>query len=450
MPHGAMSPPDGRAGLEAAFARHLATLRLAPGAGLVAVSGGPDSLALLHLLVRCRGAHPLDLRVAHVDHGIHPDSAQVAARVAAIAEGLGVSCDIGRLGLGAGASETEARVARYRWLLAALDRHRPGVLLTAHHRDDQVETVLMRALRGSGPAGLAGMPAVGPRIVRPLLPFSRAEVRGYLTTVGIAAWDDPANLDPAHLRSWLRGDILPAIRQRLPDVDDRLLRVAAQAGADRAAWDALLEALPLALRHDRDTISVDSAVLRGYDTRLGWALVRALGRRVGLMLGARHTGRILRLAETDRSGTRLDLGQGWTAAVDFHRLSLHRRPSVGAWTMVIEGSSGETGAGGWVFRWRSEPAPEVMAREAATTWVLPGRYDVRPWRPGDAIRPLGGVGRRPVVRCMQDRRVPRRERPGWPVVISREAVVWVPEVCRAAHDVPVGGVEALRIDAERV
>lgn len=434
---------------EDAFARHLAALRLGPGAGLVAVSGGPDSLALLHLLARNRAAHALTLRVLHVDHGIHAESAAVADRVAALAAGLGLPCEVERLHLGPGASETTAREGRYRWLLDALERDGPGVLLTAHHRDDQVETVLMRFLRGSGPAGLSGMVANDPRVVRPLLPFTRAEVRAWLVEQGIAAWDDPANRDPVHLRSWLRHEVVPRLRQRLPDLDARILRVARQAAEDRGAWDALLEALPLAVRCEAEGISVDSEVLRAYDSRLGSALVRALGRRVGLSLGPRRADRVLALARRGRSGSRGDLGQGWSACLDFGRLALVRAAPVVPAEAMIEGSSGAVEVGPWTLRWRGEAAPARQERATGTAWVLPGRYGIRTWRPGDLVRPLGGVGRRLVVRCMQDRQVPRRERAGWPVLTHEGAVVWVPGVCRADLQVPADGVEALRIDAER-
>ena len=225
-------PGAGRAmiPLEGTFAEHLAALPLRSGIGLVAVSGGPDSLALLHLMVRCREAHGLRLVVAHADHGIHPDSARIAAAVGEAAGALGLPCEVGQLRLGPGAAEGAARTARYAWLFSTLDRLGAGVVLTAHHREDQVETVLMRFLSGSGPAGLAGMAEVRPRLVRPLLTAGRAELRRYLAELGVPAWDDPANVSAAHLRSWLRGSVIPLIGRQLPDLDRRILAVARQAG----------------------------------------------------------------------------------------------------------------------------------------------------------------------------------------------------------------------------
>ncbi|MGH2627654.1 MAG: tRNA lysidine(34) synthetase TilS, partial [Anaerolineales bacterium] len=217
------------------FRRRLASLGLEEGPGLVAVSGGADSLALLHLLVEHRDAHPLSLIVAHVDHGIHGESQAVAERVAAQARQLGLPFETTRLELGPDASETRARRERWRWLCEVLDRHGPppGVILTAHHRNDQVETVLMRVLAGSGPAGLTGMVTLerregreGPaqaEVVRPLLPFSREEIREWVAERGLWHWEDPANRDPRHLRGWLRTEVLPRLQARFPDLDRRIL-----------------------------------------------------------------------------------------------------------------------------------------------------------------------------------------------------------------------------------
>ncbi|MDQ3137502.1 MAG: tRNA lysidine(34) synthetase TilS, partial [Gemmatimonadota bacterium] len=246
------------------FRRHLATLRLPPGRGLIAVSGGPDSAVLLDLLHHTREQHRLDLVVGHFEHGIHPDSATVAAQVRASAGAYHLAYEEGRGELGPGAGETLARQARYAWLEATCLRVGATILFTAHHADDQIETVLMRALCGSGPAGLAGMLARRAAIVRPLLPFRREVLGRYLRSERLRAWDDPANGDPRHLRAWVRGDLLPMLRTRLPKVDESLLSVGRQAARDRAAWSAALELLPgLDFRLEHDGFSVAAGVLSG-------------------------------------------------------------------------------------------------------------------------------------------------------------------------------------------
>ena len=161
---------------------------------LVAVSGGPDSVALLDLLVRTADMHGLTLVVAHVDHGIHPDSTRVAEGVRALARSYGLPVEVGELELGPSAGETMARSRRYAWLEEARARVGAAIILTAHHADDQAETVLMRVLEGAGRPGWQGWPGRGP-LVRPLLPFRRVELAAHRER-GLAAWLDPANADP--------------------------------------------------------------------------------------------------------------------------------------------------------------------------------------------------------------------------------------------------------------
>lgn len=438
--------------LEARFDRHLAGLGLPAGQALVAVSGGADSLALLALLVRSPAAGELSLHVAHADHGIHPDSAAVSHAVQQVALEYRLPFLATRLGLAPDTSETAARAARYGWLLAEAERLDAPVVFTAHHRDDQVETILMRVLKGSGPAGLAGIPARRDRLVRPLLPFRRKELAEYLRGLGRRWWEDPANSNVRHERSWLRTAVLPLLRHRVPDVDRRLLALGRQAAADRAGWDALLGQIPgLELEAGTDLVSVAATPLRGYDSAILRALLGALGRRAGCLVGPARAARIERLLARGRSGAVAELGAGFAAELSFGRLRLFReavhRPLWGQ--TACEGSSGTRHLGLWQISWHPEPAPDRLDRKQWASWFADGSYTVRPWRAGDRIRPLGGAGRRLVVRCMQDAKVPRSLRVGWPVIEVDGEVVWVPGVCRSAARIPAPGTLARRIDAQQ-
>ena len=139
---------------------HLDRARLfpAPGRAVLAVSGGPDSVALLDLMHSVAPERELALVVAHADHGIRTDSRTVGQAVGDLAQRYGLPFELGELRLGPGATETAARRARYAWLTDVQHRHAARYVVTAHHADDQVETILLRVLKGSGPAGLAGMP----------------------------------------------------------------------------------------------------------------------------------------------------------------------------------------------------------------------------------------------------------------------------------------------------
>src|SRR5207245_2453818 len=227
---------------------HLDRARLfpAPGSAVLAVSGGPDSVALLDLMLAVARERGLSLVVAHADHGIRADSRTVGQSVGELARRPGRPLELGELELGPGAPGTAARGARYAGLALVQRRHAARYLVTAHHADDQVETILLRVLKGSGPAGLAGMPARGRGgIVRPLLPFSRAELAVHVAERGLAFHDDPANRDPRHLRSWLRVTLLPQLVTRLgTNLRAGVLRLGRAAAVERRAWDRALELVP--------------------------------------------------------------------------------------------------------------------------------------------------------------------------------------------------------------
>lgn len=436
--------------LEERFDRHLAALGLPRGVALVAVSGGPDSLALLDLLARSPAGSGLVLHVAHADHGIHPGSATVAESVRVAAAGFGFPAHVARLELGPAATETRSREARYGWLFRLASEVGAGLILTAHHGDDQVETILMRVLKGSGPAGLAGIAPRRGKLVRPLLPFRREELAEHLRKRGLEAWADPANRDPRHQRSWIRTRLLPILRERVPDVDQRLLAVGRQAAADRSAWDALVDRVTgLELAREPGGVSVAATPLKGYDSVVLRALLGALGRRAGIQVGPARAARIERLLMGGRSGAVAELGSGCAAELSFGRLRLFRGPAHPVpWAPVpLRGQSGELTAGGWRFSWRRGPAPERLERNQPSSWFEEGSYIVRPWRAGDLLRPLGGTGRRLVVRCMQEARIARSQRAAWPVVEAGDRIVWVPGVSRSADRVPAPGAPAMRIDA---
>jgi tRNA(Ile)-lysidine synthase len=433
------------------FERHLSAMALPAGPALVAVSGGPDSLALLDLLARSAAATRFALHVAHADHGMSAGSADVAERVRGEAARYHLPFHVARFELGPAAGETLARTTRFAWFERLADQLAAELIFAGHQQDDQIETILMRVLKGSGPAGLAGIAPRRGRIVRPLLPFRREELAAYLQEVGLSAWEDPANRDPRHERSWIRGELLPALRQRVPCVDGNLLALGRQAAAARAAWDSVLERLPdLDVTLACDGVSVAASPLHGYDSSSVRALLGALGRRVGCLIGPQRAAQIERLLESGRSGAVAELGNGCAAELSFGRLRLFRGSAHPSPWMAqrLEGAAGELVAGGWRVAWRRTLAPDRLERSSTSSWFSEDAYVVRPWRAGDRIRPLGAGGRRLVVRCMQDARVPRSQREAWPVIEAAGTIVWVPGVCRADERIPRPETEAVRIDAQ--
>jgi tRNA(Ile)-lysidine synthase len=405
---------------------------------------------LLDLMARGRLSHGIELIVAHADHGIHPDSGLVAAEVVAAAGSHELPIETARLELGATASETSAREARYAWLESVRRQTGAQWVITAHHSDDQAETVLMRLLRGSGPAGLAAMADREGTIIRPLLPYSRSQLAEYADERGLKGWADPANRDPRFLRGWLRHEVLPALRARLPEVDRDLLRAGRQAALDREAWDQLLDGTPeLDWRSEPNGASIAVEGLLAWDGPLALRLLSAAGRRVGAILGPTRAGRILTLARRGASGAAVELGGGWRAERAFDRVRLaHDVDLQMAAELTIQGTTGSAIWGAeWVLDWWPERAPAHQDRDGLSAWFIPETMTVRRWVAGERIQPLRGRGHRLLARCFQDARVPRSLRERWPVFEAAGRLVWVPGVCRSAEMLPAQGQPALRVEA---
>ena len=425
----------------------------APGLALLAVSGGADSTALLDLFCGAGVGEELgvSIAVAHVDHGIQLESAAVAEAVARLAAQYGVPYYEHRLELGHDASETKARAARYLALRDIQGEIGARYLVTAHHADDQVETILYRFLRGSGMAGLAGMRAKGPGgLVRPLLTFTGAELAAWVVTRGLGPHEDPANDDLRHDRSWLRHRVLPLLRERFGEAGERrILNVGRHAAADRQAWATLLRTWSeLGFRRERVAVEVARAPLAGYDKALCQAILRALARELGVVIGSRRAEEVRAFVVAGTSGKTLPIGSGWQVQIVFDRVRIARDSADSVPGPIRYGveESGSARWGGWQFDWKPEPAgkPERMS---LITWVVPGAGGIRGLGAGDRVKPLGGIGRRRVRRLLMEARVSFGARAGYPVLEQNGRVVWVPGVCRAAYAVPGPGEPALRIEA---
>lgn len=226
----------------AILAEHLQSIAQragAPARFVVAFSGGLDSTAMLHALVALKKQDTpfaaVPVLAIHVDHGLQTDSASWGAHCRRFALSLPVAfrtlCVNVQLESGMG-PEASARNARYSALHAELDRD--DWLLSAHHREDQAETLVLNLIRGSGPAGVAGIGEsrrFGPGwLVRPLLNVDRADLRDYADTEGLEWLEDPSNTDRRFDRNFLRHEILPRLKSRWPDIAARLQRSAAHAG----------------------------------------------------------------------------------------------------------------------------------------------------------------------------------------------------------------------------
>lgn len=244
----------------------------------IGYSGGMDSTVLLHAVASLRTALPdVELGAVHINHGLHPDAARWSQHCTEQAARLGIPCHVVPVTVARvpGASlEAQARAARYAAFAALVGRG--DCLLTAHHGDDQAETVLLQLLRGAGVHGLAAMPGksnFGAGVhARPLLGFARSALAHYATDARLRWIDDPANDDPGFDRNYLRHRVMPALRDRWPAVADTLARSARHCAQAAVLIDATA-ALDLQ-QVQRDDGALDLAELRRLPFERQRALIR--------------------------------------------------------------------------------------------------------------------------------------------------------------------------------
>ncbi|MEX2155151.1 MAG: tRNA lysidine(34) synthetase TilS [Gemmatimonadaceae bacterium] len=302
--------------LETAVRRAAAGKQIA-----LAVSGGRDSMALLHAVAR---ASPRSIvAVATFDHGTGPAATEATELVADEAARLGFPVVIGRANaaLGEDASEAEWRAARRQFFADVTDRT-GGMIATAHTRDDQVETILMRVLRDAGARGLAGLFARGDA-VRPLLEFARDEVAEYADEVGARWIEDPTNRSMRHFRNRVRRDLLPAIARVTPGFDEQLIGLAREAGMWRTRLDEMTGPLArVSASGDRLSVAVDA--LKAYSREELASLWPAIAARVGLAMDWRGTERAAAFTNRSRTGARIQLSGGWEIARTRHQFELRR------------------------------------------------------------------------------------------------------------------------------
>jgi tRNA(Ile)-lysidine synthase len=254
----------------------------------VAVSGGADSLALLHALRVLAGPRGWRLAVLTVDHGLRPGSAADAAFVADHAKTLGLPARALPLGPAdlephrRAGPEGAARAARYEALWAMTHELGCGWLATGHTLDDQAETVLLQLLRGAGPEGLAAMAVRGGRLLRPLLGVRRSETRACCAAVGLQWREDPTNAGDGPLRNRVRHRLLPLLEDLRPGATQALARTAALAADERDWLDPLVAAsLAATLPEGGGVGRLDPEALAALPVALARRVVRAAARQAG-------------------------------------------------------------------------------------------------------------------------------------------------------------------------
>jgi len=407
---------------------------------LVGVSGGLDSLVLLHLLHFDPFFSDLHIVVGHFDHRMRNESHRDALWVKGLAKSWGVTCQVGRASRRL-YSENDARIARYSFFENTKISLGLKSVLTAHHADDQAETILFRILRGTGLLGLKGIPeSRSPGIIRPLLPFHRDELEDYAEKVGIHPLEDPSNVDSGFARNALRNDILPQIEENVArGARSALVRLGQIAREDQKAWDSVLQKIydDLILHRDSDRIVLDRDAFLGYNDGVCAIMLRDLCNRFGYNLTDSATRSALNFSRNSQSGNSIQLGRAIWLHRSFEKLSLDKTecnrnrdgfeiemPGVGMADLKLGNKE-------WIACWSTEvvfedPWCEVFALE---NLVFP--LCVRSWNPGDRI--TYSYGSKKLKKVFTEKKMSIQNRIETPVIVDAKGrTLWIPGVSRTS------------------
>ncbi len=405
---------------------------------LVAVSGGVDSVVLLHLLASCARRYDLQLHVAHLDHQIRSKSSADADFVRRLCSELNLPCvvesrDIQGLAATEKISlEMAGRTARRDFLLRQADRVGARLIALAHHRNDQVETLLLRLLRGSGVAGLSAMQELQDRWWRPLLGSSREQILAYARQHSLSWVEDETNADPAFLRNRVRHQFLPQFREVNPQVDERLAELSRQLQSDETYWQQQVEeAFPSVLLSSEAGLRLDRQKLLVCPEALQVRLLREALRQVrGSLqrLEAVHLHKISDLLNGDRSQAQLDLPGCWVAR-RYDQLWLREQAPelLAAYDLSLSVPGELLLPCGRTLRARrvSTSVGETATRVEFDSHELGTSLRVRNWRPGDKFTPRGLSGSKKIKRLFGDLKLEMEQRSRVPLLIFGEHILWV-------------------------
>ncbi|MFH1985003.1 MAG: tRNA lysidine(34) synthetase TilS [Pseudomonadota bacterium] len=441
---------------------------------LVAVSGGPDSVALIYLLHRIAPRWQLSLSIAHVDHGLRQDAAETARFVAGLAGRLGLpyhhmARDVAAVGRQRGMSiETAGRAVRYAFFSDLCIRYGYRRVAVGHHRDDCAEQILMNLARGAGPTGLAGIAPVRDEwVIRPLIDFSRTDILGYLSMAGHDYTQDPTNQDRRMTRNRIRHDILPVMASAInPHIVAALARTADIIAAentwmDKMAADQLITATRA---QDGESCTLSAAAVSTYPLPLQRRMLRlTIGRIKGDLqrIAHSHIDAILALIHRAGGSGTLHLPQRILVTRQYDRLILRRcrtplrqRPSAvaengaAAYSIRVDaprfdGSSPRrfpVEAIGAVIALRESGPNDAGQRHSAGHCVaffdmekLEFPLILRSATHGDRFQPLGVCGTQKVYKLLKDLKIAPERRPLTPVLVSGDIIIWVPGVKMGQH-----------------
>jgi tRNA(Ile)-lysidine synthase len=410
---------------------------------LVAASGGADSTALLYLMSVLAPEWNLRLHALHVDHGLREDSSVDAAFVRDLGRRLGVPVEVTRVRVTRrGSLEEAARAARYAALEAHADQIGARRIALGHTADDQAETVLMRLLEGTGLRGLAGIPPIRGRVIRPLIAVRRRALVALLERAGLDWREDPTNHDLKFFRNRVRHEVLPLLAAAHDaDVVPALVRLAGRAreGVEALEHVAAAELARLAVDDGQEALTLPRTALAALPRPVAAEVLRQaaarLGRRAPLRAWA-HRG-LARLLAAPAPQRPFRLG-GLVLEVSgaLIRIGRHTAPPLAPRAVPVPGTVmlPEIGRAleARVVRAIGYAVPRDVERVAFDADRLTGPLLVRSRRAGDRLQPFGTAGERRLKTLFIDAKVPRWERARLPVVEAAGVIVWVAGLRRSA------------------
>ena len=420
---------------------------------LVAVSGGQDSVCLLHILKRLQVELGIDLHIAHLDHQLRGTESEADARyVAELAKKLGIpvtigQCDVRTYQKTHGISmEEAAREARYNFLSEVAESIGADRVAVAHTIDDHVETILLHLIRGTGVRGLRGLKvrsrwqSAGKNltVVRPLLEVTRDETAAYCAKHRLYPRLDTTNLSLVPMRNRVRLELLPLMKKYNPQVVEALLRTARIADDDIAFLEEEASRLHkrIALKQGK-TITLDKQPFLELSPSIQRHLLRlSIEALLGTLrdIEGRHIEEIM-AALHKPTGKRLNLPYGLVFAIDYGQYILGKDPTVLSPFPALNEEHvikipGETVISGWHIQTSIIKHNQIKHETDAFTAyfdydVVGKKLTVRPRRRGDRFQPLGMKDTKKIGEFMLDTRIPRNWRPGIPIVSSPEQIIWV-------------------------
>ncbi|MQA73862.1 MAG: tRNA lysidine(34) synthetase TilS [Solirubrobacterales bacterium] len=420
---------------------------------VVMVSGGADSACAAAGLAGAFGAE--GVHAMHVNYGLRAGADEGEAAARRLCAMLRIDLHVERPGELAGNLQAAARTVRYDAAERLRDRAGADLVVSGHTRTDVAETVLYRLASSPGARALLGLAPRSGRVVRPLLALERKRVRELVELAGLPYADDETNEEPVFARNRIRAEVLPVLREINPAAERNL----AETRAELAEESELLEAVVLdalaGAGAGAGAVAIDARALAAWPPALQRLALRALAERAAgrsVALGRARAAQILRLASTPEGGT-IELGGGAEAICEARHvrfvaaeldaaprpagLALPGRARVGEWEVRAELHPGPVDPAG----------PDLATLDAA---ALAGPIEVRTWRDGDRMRPLGMTGTKTLQDLFTDCGVPRSLRHALPVVTVGGEIAWVAGVAVSETFRLAGEVERVAVLRARV